>query len=133
MTAPDPVPVTWHTDPGCQEDEPCWDCATMGNRICGPTDAPEPGTNAPAWMLEHAPGADEHAVAELDMAYEYVSQSGGTWKPLTPGLADALAEGERPSYPWERECVMAELPESTVIACQDGTTINSVKEKGAES
>lgn len=20
---------------GCQEDEPCWDCATMGNRICG--------------------------------------------------------------------------------------------------
>lgn len=21
---------------GCQEDEPCWDCATMGNLICGP-------------------------------------------------------------------------------------------------
>lgn len=20
----------------CQEDEPCWDCSTMGNRICGP-------------------------------------------------------------------------------------------------
>lgn len=20
----------------CQEDEPCWDCATMGNRTCGP-------------------------------------------------------------------------------------------------
>jgi hypothetical protein len=20
----------------CQEDEPCWDCATMGNLICGP-------------------------------------------------------------------------------------------------
>lgn len=19
----------------CQEDEPCWDCETMGNRICG--------------------------------------------------------------------------------------------------
>lgn len=19
----------------CQEDMPCWDCATMGNRICG--------------------------------------------------------------------------------------------------
>lgn len=19
----------------CEEDEPCWDCATMGNRICG--------------------------------------------------------------------------------------------------
>lgn len=20
----------------CAEDEPCWDCETMGNRICGP-------------------------------------------------------------------------------------------------
>lgn len=24
-----PVPV-------CQEDQPCWDCATMGNLVCGP-------------------------------------------------------------------------------------------------
>lgn len=23
----------------CQEDDPCWDCATMGNLICGPTQA----------------------------------------------------------------------------------------------
>lgn len=23
-------------DGDCQEDEPCWDCRTMGNRICGP-------------------------------------------------------------------------------------------------
>lgn len=22
--------------PVCQEDEPCWDCETMGNRVCGP-------------------------------------------------------------------------------------------------
>lgn len=20
----------------CEEDQPCWDCHTMGNRICGP-------------------------------------------------------------------------------------------------
>lgn len=20
----------------CEEDEPCWDCRTMGNKICGP-------------------------------------------------------------------------------------------------
>lgn len=20
----------------CAEDDPCWDCSTMGNRICGP-------------------------------------------------------------------------------------------------
>jgi hypothetical protein len=24
------------TTPECQEDEPCWDCTTMGNMICGP-------------------------------------------------------------------------------------------------
>lgn len=23
------------TIPRCEEDEPCWNCATMGNRICG--------------------------------------------------------------------------------------------------
>lgn len=21
----------------CQEDEPCWDCETMGNKVCGVT------------------------------------------------------------------------------------------------
>ena len=26
----------------CQEDEPCWDCETMGNGICGPVVAPTP-------------------------------------------------------------------------------------------
>jgi hypothetical protein len=34
----------WTDDPApahpavtrCAEDDPCWDCATMGNRICGP-------------------------------------------------------------------------------------------------
>lgn len=23
--------------PVCEEDQPCWDCATMGNHICGTT------------------------------------------------------------------------------------------------
>ena len=29
--------VPGHT---CYEDEPCWDCETMGNGVCGPDDAP---------------------------------------------------------------------------------------------
>lgn len=29
------VTVQWGS---CEEDEPCWDCRAMGNRICGPTD-----------------------------------------------------------------------------------------------
>lgn len=24
----------------CQEDDPCWDCSTMGNHICGPRSVP---------------------------------------------------------------------------------------------
>lgn len=33
----------FHDQPttACQEDEACWDCRTMGNRICGPG-APHP-------------------------------------------------------------------------------------------
>lgn len=26
---------THWTPAQCEEDEPCWDCRTMGNRICG--------------------------------------------------------------------------------------------------
>jgi hypothetical protein len=35
------VPVI-HEDlfPGCEEDEPCWDCETMGNSVCGPVKVP---------------------------------------------------------------------------------------------
>jgi hypothetical protein len=38
------------TDPtGCQEDEACWDCSTMGSRQCGPAPVPtsEPGPPIP--------------------------------------------------------------------------------------
>jgi len=36
----------------CQEDEPCWDCSTMGNLICGP---PDIGT--PVTIVQPAPPA----------------------------------------------------------------------------
>lgn len=35
-----PAPTTVATTLPCQEDQPCWDCATMGNRICGPVALP---------------------------------------------------------------------------------------------
>ena len=31
----------------CQEDMPCWDCETMGNRVCGPDSPPEPPVVVP--------------------------------------------------------------------------------------
>ncbi|RIR62901.1 hypothetical protein D2E33_04255 [Mycobacteroides abscessus] len=30
------TPSVVHSVPQIEEDEPGWDCATMGNRICGP-------------------------------------------------------------------------------------------------
>lgn len=39
LTACNPY-TPWHPTPRhtpqCQEDQPCWNCHTMGNRICGP-------------------------------------------------------------------------------------------------
>lgn len=36
LTVARPIPPKAKT---CQEDEPCWDCHTMGNHICGPSPA----------------------------------------------------------------------------------------------
>ena len=44
-----PAPVL---DP-CEEDEPCWDCATMGNLICG--SPPVVVVEVPAAHNTHAP------------------------------------------------------------------------------
>ena len=33
ITGPVESPPTTHV--ACFEDEPCWDCATMGNQVCG--------------------------------------------------------------------------------------------------
>lgn len=43
-----PAPKQVHTEPlpvvaPCEEDEPCWDCKTMGNKICGPVAVPAEG------------------------------------------------------------------------------------------
>lgn len=35
-TRPYFVPAPATTAVVCHEEEPCWDCHTMGNRICGP-------------------------------------------------------------------------------------------------
>lgn len=49
-----PGTITWSNTPDgrCHEDMPCWDCATMGNRICGRV----PGAPA-SWPGRHDPTA----------------------------------------------------------------------------
>ncbi|MFD0918875.1 hypothetical protein [Saccharopolyspora rosea] len=42
-------PVPSPTPPAvqhCEEDQPCWDCHTMGNHRCGPTRPETPATRA---------------------------------------------------------------------------------------
>lgn len=44
LAAPQPDPYPWQgvlaapAGPVCVEDEDCWDCASMGNRVCGSVD-----------------------------------------------------------------------------------------------
>ena len=34
-----PAIITAHAAPAIQEDDPGWDCVSMGNRVCGPTNS----------------------------------------------------------------------------------------------
>ena len=63
----------------CQEDDPCWDCKTMGNKVCGPaTVSPSPAPPAPAPApLKAAPEAPEATALLTEEAarfnhYEYI-------------------------------------------------------------
>lgn len=47
----------------CQEDEPCWDCRTMGNGICGPT---KPATVEVATYAEAYEWCAAQYVADLN-------------------------------------------------------------------
>ena len=38
----------------CQEDDPCWDCKTMGNKVCGPAKAVSPSP-APTALVVPTP------------------------------------------------------------------------------
>ena len=47
-TCESPVEPTTTTAPSdCAEDDPCWDCATMGNHACGFYEDPEPQPDYP--------------------------------------------------------------------------------------
>lgn len=45
------------------EDDPGWDCATMGNRVCGPASEPTPITSGTIWPCLLWDGThDEHVI-----------------------------------------------------------------------
>ncbi|ABD58177.1 hypothetical protein PBI_COOPER_60 [Mycobacterium phage Cooper] len=50
VTVP-PAHVAEPTGQQCEEDMPCWDCTTMGNRICGPGQAPPMDFGLPVYAV----------------------------------------------------------------------------------
>jgi hypothetical protein len=59
---PEPSPsITWSAPAvltqsvQCQEDDPCWDCHALGNRVCGPANDAEKSAAWDVW--EYANGA----------------------------------------------------------------------------
>lgn len=61
------TPVT-RTAVECNEDEPCWDCETMGNRICGPVqDLPRTADCLASWA------ANPQGVTATEASTECVS------------------------------------------------------------
>lgn len=58
-SAPFTLPPVLAAAVQCEEDEPCWDCESMGNLICGGTELTE-AQKSDAWALwESAGGAAE--------------------------------------------------------------------------
>lgn len=56
-SATEPQPeATEPTTEVCQEDEPCWDCATMGNKICGAS----AGQSLDQWLAETCTASTTH-------------------------------------------------------------------------
>lgn len=87
--------VTVTASPTIHEDDPGWDCETMGNRVCGP-------------------------------AEPTIYVDGPAWSPVTPELADALAEGDdtAPENATTREwetCLVHGYPgDAITVVCPDG-------------
>lgn len=50
----------------CQEDDPCWDCRALGNRICGPANEAERAAGWDVW--KYANGA--HSL-KIDTSHGY--------------------------------------------------------------
>jgi hypothetical protein len=70
----------------CEEDEPCWDCQTMGNRICGPVVAPVAPVSVPqAPVVPVVPATAPSASQTPTTAPTCTSWNGHSCEPGNPG------------------------------------------------
>ena len=78
---PSPTAATTDTE-RCEEDMPCWDCETMGNRVCGPIDDSES-----AWTVWDEVGASR-GMAGDGFRVDYMAS--------TPDYPENLTAGDIP-------------------------------------
>jgi hypothetical protein len=93
--------------PWCQEDEPCWDCHTMGNHICGTATSLNPcgyratgtpsadmcnptSTTAVGATTQPSQSSTTHAVVTQPVAGPTVLAATGSQTPAELGFAGAL-------------------------------------------
>lgn len=72
--APATVPAPAQTPPRCYEDEPCWDCLTMGNKLCGV----DPANLEDAWASFDAEAVAEVVGKSVSFGAVYVGTSGAS-------------------------------------------------------
>lgn len=126
-----------HSVPRCAEDDPCWDCHTMGNRICGTNPADHYAVCDQT--ITAGPGACRTQfvqIASITRTYpcssfrtsffRWVCRSniaaGYRWKPLSGGWRKAL-HGDYPHRNFKVCRIL--LGDTTLIACPDGWTTTS--------
>ncbi len=72
-------PADTVTEPVCEEDMPCWDCETMGNQVCGTID-----DAGEAWRVWDEVGASR-GVSDGSFRVEYMGSTPEYPENLTPG------------------------------------------------
>ena len=76
---PDQEPEAPVTGQVCEEDQPCWDCETMGNLVCGSID-----DTATAWAVWDEVGASRGLV-DGGFRVDYMGSTENYPENLTPG------------------------------------------------
>lgn len=77
--APTHTASTQPTQTQCEEDMPCWDCKTMGNKLCGPQTPPLKATPEP-------PKAHETVVTQTDLQAMEITLNTATNLPIATQL-----------------------------------------------
>lgn len=114
-----PVPVQ-ATQPTCEEDEPCWNCHTMGNKQCGPTPTVAPTATASAVAVPSQPATVAPVTASQPLPVEQ-----GTTAPIAtpthstaPVAVPTTAPTAQPVAPTTAQPVAVPIQTAQPVTCE---------------